>query len=238
MKKILYKLSNKSITIFGCIFVLCSIFLFQTLYNKANDKEDEKTQEVILQLPDDFIDNVTVDPETENDLFIFKSQGNGTCVLTEIKEKYITEIKIPEKSSTGDIVTKIGSNAFRDCKMLASITIPATVKEISADAFIDCENLVTIMTSSSNTKFCSVGGVLHSKDKTVLICYPANRVGNSYLLSTNIKRIEENAFYDLKNLGKLLYEGSISEFGKIEIAIGNQLFQKLPTTCNYTSSKA
>ena len=41
-------------------------------------------------------------------------------------------------------VTQIGSNAFRDCSELTSITIPDTVNDIGEQAFVHCRSLVSV----------------------------------------------------------------------------------------------
>ena len=79
--------------------------------------------------------------------------------------------------------------------------------------------------------------MLFSKDKTELICYPARRVGNSYLLSTNVTDIAPYAFDGVALLSKLLYRGSITQFQKINIGTGNSVFDTLPMEFNYNAQK-
>ncbi len=68
---------------------------------------------------------------------------------------------IPEKAFSGVItlqnieltgvnLNEIGENAFKDCKGLTSITIPATVKTIYKNAFNGCSNLTTVKVSGTN----------------------------------------------------------------------------------------
>ena len=81
------------------------------------------------------------------------------------------------------------------------------------------------------------GGVLFSYDKTELICYPAAKIGEKYLLSTNVKKIAPYAFYGVINLKAILYQGSAAKYQSIEIGIENQTFTSLPVTCNYKGAK-
>jgi hypothetical protein len=220
--------------IFIALVVICCYLLIKM---RIKDSELNTNNEVILCIPDDQILNQKNESVYSKE-FIYESHGDGTCSLIGITNKNIVELQVPERSPCGDIVIKISASALKECAMLTSITISSGIKEIDSDAFIDCESLVIIMTSSANKSFCSSGGVLMSKDKSELLCYPANKIGSHYILSTDIKKISKYAFYNIKNLQKLLYEGSAKEFAEIQIDIGNQIFQKLPVTCNYISEKS
>lgn len=165
------------------------------------------------------------------------SRGDGTCYIVGIGSCTETELEIPEKSPTGDRVTKIHDGAFENCTGLVSVYIPATVKAIGTGAFRGCSSLVAINVDTENAVYCSVGSVLFSKDKSVLVCYPMNRAGANYLLSTGVKAIGAYAFEGAVNLKKLLYEGNISKFQSIDILIGNDILSTLPITCNYVPAK-
>ena len=165
------------------------------------------------------------------------SKGDGTCYIIGIGSCTKAELEIPEISPSGDKVTKIYDNAFANCEQLVSVYIPKTVKTIGTGAFRGCKNLVAINVSDENEVYCSVGSVLFSKDKTVLVCYPMNRQGGNYLLSTGVKAISAYAFEGAVNLKKILYEGNIAKFQGIDILIGNDILNTLPITCNYVSSK-
>ncbi len=165
------------------------------------------------------------------------SQGNGTCYVGGIGSCEDTELKIPAYSPYGDKVTRIGDGAFTNCQNLLSITIPETVKTIGTGAFRGCSSLVAINVDSGNTVYCSVGGVLLSVDKSVLVCVPMNRPGANYLLFKDTKAIAAYALEGVANLKSLLYEGKISDFQKIDILMGNDILDKITITCNYVSGK-
>jgi hypothetical protein len=168
---------------------------------------------------------------------LYVSRGDGTCYIAGIGTCTKTELDIPSVSPAGDKVTKINDNAFSGCKELVSISIPASVKTIGTGAFRGCEKLVAISVSSDNDVYCSVSGVLFSKDKTVLLCYPMNRQGSNYLLSTGVKAIGAFAFEGAINLKQLLYEGTVSSFSAIDMLSGNDILDTIAITCNYTAAK-
>ncbi len=181
--------------------------------------------------------NTTSNSKNNSNGLVFESNGDGTCTLVALSNYSEDELEIPEQSPEGDTVTAIGDSALEDCDTLQSIIIPSTVKKIGTGAFAGCSSLVSFSVESSNTKYCSVGGVLFSKDKTTLVCYPAMKVGKSYLLSTNVETIAAYAFDGVKNLEKILYAGSTSKFYDITVKTGNSDFEALSVTCNYVSAK-
>ena len=167
----------------------------------------------------------------------YRSNGNGSCEISGIGTCSERNLEIPAYSPSGDMVTKIADGAFANCTNLISITIPSTVKAIGTGAFRGCSSLVSITVDTENMAYTSVGDVLFSKDKTVLICVPMNRPGNSYLLSTNVKAVAAYAFEGVKNIKQILFEGSIHDFQKIDFLIGNGIVNELPITCNYKPAK-
>jgi hypothetical protein len=167
----------------------------------------------------------------------YVSNGDGTCYIKGIGTCTKTELEIPSESPHGDKVVKIHDRAFENCKELVSITIPSSVKTIGSGAFRGCEKLVAINVNAQNGVYCSVGGVLFSKDRSVLVCYPMNRQGSSYLLSTDVKAIGSFAFEGVINLNKLLYRGNIASFQQIDILMGNDVLEDMAITCNYVGAK-
>ena len=167
---------------------------------------------------------------------VYRSNGDGTCSVTGIGTCEAVEIKIPAKSPLGDTVTSIGDRAFEDCYEIMTVTIPATVKTIGTGAFRGCGGLSFISVDALNPAFCSVDGVLYSKDKSVLICYPQSRSGSRYLLPTSVKTVSAYAFENVLNLTGILYEGSIVKFQSIDVLAGNEKFSSLSITCNYASN--
>lgn len=197
-------------------------------------KSVEDSKETTSSVPADTVE--PLDMTGVNGL-VYVSQGDGTCYVDGIGSCESTELKLPAYSPYGDKVTRIGDGAFTNCTQLLTVTIPATVKTVGTGAFRGCSGLVSINVDTENSVYCSVGGVLLSKDKTVLVCLPMNRPGSSYLLNTSTKAIAAYAFEGAINLKSLLYEGTISDFQKIDVLMGNGILDKIAITCNYVSAK-
>ena len=167
----------------------------------------------------------------------YLSKNDGTCIISGIGTCQDTELKIPAYSPSGDVITQIADSAFQNCSQLVTVSIPATVKSIGAGVFRGCSNLVSINVDTDNTVYCSVGGVLFSEDKKVLVAYPMNRPGNNYLLPTDTKAVAAYAFEGALNITNLLYQGSIDEFQKIEFLMGNGIIDEIMITCKYVAAK-
>ena len=227
---------EKIITVF-CIFVAVAAIIISTILfaSAYNGKTEEPLPSEAPTYSDELL-KPTYHAESPKSLE-YQSIGGGMCVVSGIGGFSGDELEIPEKSPEGEAVIGIAAGAFEGCDELISVYIPSSIATIGDSAFKGCSSLVVINVESSNSKFSSVGGVLFTKNKTQLICYPASRVGSSYLLNPNVKAISANAFYGAKNLVKINYEGSPAEFQEIEIGDGNKAFSDLPITCNYTPSK-
>ncbi len=97
-------------------------------------------------------------------------------------------------------VTSIGNCAFWECANLRNITIPASVTSIINDPFFCCDNLISITVDGNNAKFCDLDGVLFTKDKTILLKYPASKAGTAYAIPAGVTSIGDNAFLASNNL--------------------------------------
>ena len=84
------------------------------------------------------------------------------------------------------------------------INISANIRVIDPDIFRSCEHLKTINTSENNKYFCSVGGVLYSKDLKQLIFYPKGRTDSEFVVPDSVEKIARKAFDGAYNLEKIV----------------------------------
>ena len=116
----------------------------------------------------------------------------------------LTSITIPNG------MTCIGYRAFEDCSSLTSITIPDSVVDIGYYAFRGCKNLTAINVATGNQDYVSVNGVLYNKDKTTIICYPAEKNDKNYTLIDSVMWIGASAFSGCANLKNIMISDGVT----------------------------
>lgn len=109
-----------------------------------------------------------------------------------------------------DSTESIGSFAFYGCTGLKGFNVPASLTKIGNCLFYECTGLTTINVAGGNTKYASENGVLMSKDKTKLVCYPCGKQG-AYTVPDHITAIGQGAFYGCSGLTQVTVPASVTE---------------------------
>ena len=117
----------------------------------------------------------------------------------------LAEVSIP------DGVTVFGYSAFARCAALTSIYIPAGVTKILDKAFEGCSSLSAIDVDPANAEYCSIDGVLYTKDVKTLVACPAGKT--SVTVADGVTKIGTNAFWDCKALTTVTIPASVEAFG-------------------------
>ena len=126
------------------------------------------------------------------------------------------ELDIPsEVSHNGDnyTVKSIFWAAFYDCNELTKVRIPKTVEGVNhigfstravspdyMNPFKGCTSLESIEVDENNPNLCSIEGVLYSKDRSELYCYPSGKKGETFVVPNSVKWIGGLAFSSSVNL--------------------------------------
>lgn len=71
-------------------------------------------------------------------------------------------------------ITKIPQFCFNCDEKVETIYIGKDVKEIDGKAFFTCKTLKNFIVDEENEYYCDIDGVLYTKDKKQIICYPMN----------------------------------------------------------------
>jgi len=120
--------------------------------------------------------------------------------LTEICDQAFAVCYSLQNVEIPNGVTRIGYCAFADCLALTSVTIPASVTFMDQNVFYECTSLQEILVDEENEYFCSVDGMLFSKDQTAFYTFPAGRTDTSYSLPVSVTTIRGAAFAGCVNL--------------------------------------
>jgi hypothetical protein len=110
-------------------------------------------------------------------------------------------------------LTSIGDYAFYMCYALQSISIPASVNIIGNLAFYGCDRLTTFTVSPSNPSYFSVNGVLYNKNQSILIQYPSNKIGTTYIVPSSVLSIAPCAFRHCASLTNVSLPNSLTYLG-------------------------
>lgn len=108
----------------------------------------------------------------------------------------LAQVILPES------VQKIGRLAFGNCKKLEMVYIGQNFCEMGEFVFWGCEKLYCISVSDENSCFCSIDGLLYSKDRKKLFCCPEGYVGE-VVIDDNVVTVNVYAFFDCRKVSKI-----------------------------------
>ena len=137
-----------------------------------------------------------------NNILIDKSERK----VLRVSNKVTTEVAIP------DGITTICDRAF-DRNLTEKITISKSVAHFSQKSFFECYKLKQFYVDRKNSVYMSLGGVLHSKDRTKLILYPIGKEDTNYFIEDNVIEIGNSAFSKAAHLISITFNTMIKNIG-------------------------
>ncbi len=137
--------------------------------------------------------------------------GNGLEVIETSAFYYcrraLESVVLPES------LTTIKGNAFGCCNALKEVQISKNLSNVSGYAFSDCDKLEKFIVDEENPYLCDIDGVLFSKDKKILVCYPEGKEGTSYSVADGVTDIGTGAFYYNSVLKEVILPDSLLNIG-------------------------
>ena len=135
-----------------------------------------------------------------------------TYTVTSIAQQGLASCSGIEKIEIPNSIVTIGYQAFV-FNDITSFHFPASVKSIEDQVFNACEKLLSITVDTNNEYFCAESGVLFSKNKDILYCYPQGKTNVKYVIPNTVKTLATSAFRDNKSLKEINFPQSITECG-------------------------
>lgn len=132
---------------------------------------------------------------------------NGSRLMSmATKENEVSEIVIPSE------IKEIDNEAFYNINLKedAEILLHKDIRDIGKLSFYYLTNLEEIVVDELNEKYCSVDGVLYTKDMKMLISYPSMKEAVCYSVPQSVDEINNWAFGMYTNLQNVIYNDKTS----------------------------
>lgn len=207
---------------------------------EMNSIIDEETG-LMFTLLDDGTYSVGCPQENRDKLtgeLVVPSEYNGTKV-TEIEYHGFAECPNITSIKISDGVTNISNGAFSGCLNLKEIFIPQSVENIFLNpclVFCYSNKLENIYVDENNNRLCSIDGALFLKndtsDRVSLLCYPAGKKGENYVVPDNVSKIFSNAFCECDNLKGITFSEELVEVEEYAVDHCNNLETINVPVCN------
>ena len=155
------------------------------------------------------------------DSAVYKNTSNWTDGVLYIGNHLIeAKSTISGAFDVRDGTICIADSAFKNCRNITSVWIPASVVGVSASAFWGCSDIQYFGVDSANLYFSTINdgriedGVLYNKDQTELVCYPQGKLDPVFVIPDSVTFIREKAFEECEGLTNVLIPVSVTEIGE------------------------
>lgn len=143
---------------------------------------------------------------------------------------------------------ELHDRAFYQCAQLPNVYIPESVISIGTGVFAGCRQLAGITVAPSNTRYSGEGGVLYSKDRSILIQWPAalavgSSITGSYTIGSAqcpVRAVNDRAFEGCTQLYRIddVYATVTTIGERAFYGCTNLSYVKLPSTVTTINSQA
>ena len=162
------------------------------------------------------LEEIIFAPTSTSDCFAEGGVLFKTVTTNGVPEKRLIKYPEAKKDSSYPIpagVNRVNKDAFFNCTNLTSITIPMGMNgEIEPDAFSGSTRLTEFNVAAGNTAYSAEAGVLFNANKTTLVLYPKDKVGD-YTIPDGVKTIKTKAFQNCSGLTHVTIPASVKSDG-------------------------
>ena len=131
-----------------------------------------------------------------DELVSYTEKEDGTFEISS----FINREKVKEFRTDSDetkTVTSIARHPFKWDTYVETVYIGKDVTELRGEAFCNLRALKKFVVDEDNENYCDIDGVLYTKDKTTLLCYPQAYEGSkTFVVPSTVTTISRSAFSD------------------------------------------
>ncbi len=141
--------------------------------------------------------------------FQYRAQNNKIFIT-----KYLGTVKkiiIPETIDNLPVFA-ISAKAFSDSG-ITYVKLPASLGALASNSFNECDSLLRIDVDDNNPYYCSVDGVVYSKDRTILKAFPAGR-GGDFTIPNGVTTVANFAFYRCYQVENINMYNTVTSIGE------------------------
>lgn len=187
-------------------------------------------------------------PKTESKLE-YKIVNNEVIITKYTDSTQKTEIIVPDEIE-GFPVTEIADFSLFNCESLKKIYIGKNVSKIGEWSMTNNQRLEQFAVDESNEYFCSVDGVLYSKDMKTIIYYPPARnikfdkYGEAqnttqYEIANGVETVRTKAFYKCYYVDSITIPDSVKSIEEKAFHRSSSLTEiKLPLSLTFIGKDA
>ncbi|MBR4752519.1 MAG: leucine-rich repeat domain-containing protein [Thermoguttaceae bacterium] len=181
---------------------------------------DERVESYAEFIPDEPAPTSAKDfPDDPNPQYMFANDGKTLLAYVENGRKLVVPdgVEIVDLDPFAFLITSKTQNDpnLRPCRFtLQAIVIPASVNEIRTRYLGQYDALESIDVAENNPNYCSVGGVLYSKDKKTLLCVPTRRKKGPFVVPDGVETIGAQAFSGCSSLTEIFLPKTVKSIGE------------------------
>ena len=142
------------------------------------------------------LNSIVVDPKNK------KYASFDGALFTKDGKKLLKypEGRMIERYEPPQTTSQIGDYALFGCKSIKSVALHKNVTRVGKGAFLACDSLESIDVDPNNDEYRSADGVLFSKGKGLLVCYPKGKKNAIYAVPEGVLIIDDYAFFSCDSL--------------------------------------
>ena len=135
---------------------------------------------------------------------------NGEAIVVGVPNKStVKKIVIPDEYE-GVPVTRIADFAATSLEYITEFYIGKNIKEIGTWALENNQHIAAYEVDESNESFCSVDGVIYTKNMKTIVFFPPAKEGE-YKVADTVENIRTKAFYKCTKVTKITLPDTVKE---------------------------